>query len=789
MSRQWNISRFQGAYLVAALLLLVLLPAVGCADDDPQPAEGRIDLLSLSPSQPPAAPGPARGKRIGWDFSDGLPAGWSAGPPGVELHLEQDGVRLEHPDQQPWLELRCGGEQGDPRLPADGIDPLAFSRINVSMLPQGAEEAAVYFSSVEPARYQRNLRARVVYRQAGDRKVHGFNFPGAGGFETGIRMLRLYPALVRNSAVVRRAALVPRAPDYLTEHFLSRDWVSLGQHYRRCWRLVGPGVRETSLRLPDAPAVLQLALGRLVGEDGARLDVELLDRLGETQQLLGVDVPASGIGWKELEADLAAWAGQQVTLRFRVSGDDPGAVTLVGSPALLPAVAPPGSRPFNVLLILVDTLRADRLSLYGGGERLSPHLDRLARQGVVFTDALAPSSWTLPSVAALLTGVYPGKLKVGTGQGDRLEEAFPTMAEGFARAGYDTAGWSANFILNPAKGYARGFDLFYLAPYKEYTMPAGELNRRLLGWVAERGERPFFCYVQYMDPHSPYSPPGSDRYRVTNADSFQPRGPVGYRQGDIYPMVIGHEQLESLDHVGMVAGCYDDEVRYVDHQIGRLLASMEQQGLLERTVVMLVSDHGEELHDRGFWSHGYTLYQEQLHVPLIVKFPEALSGDNDRGEVSRKPVSLVDVLPTLYRLAGIGEADPVVAGQSLFQQTAERGLISETWAGDVPPRFCLRRGPWKYVLFNREALAEAPARFPGRWIWNHGPGVEELYNLEEDPGEQHNLAAERPEVARSMRQELEQRFGVAAVTAEGSDKDQKIDRDTEERLRALGYIK
>lgn len=774
--------------LLALVLALLLLPLAGCTTGGPPPAAAPVDLLTLRPYQAPPPDGLEQDGRLDWNFHDGIPAGWRAGPPGVKVIQEEDGVRLEHPDQRPWLELRCAD---DLRLPAAGIDPLRYDRINIGIRPLGAAEAALYYSFTDPGRYELNLRSHVRYKNK-DRRVFGFAFPGVDGFETGIRLLRFYPALVRASAVVRRAVLVPRGSDYIAGSVLSRGWISLGQQYRRCWRLVGPGTREAELRLPAGPAELRWAVGSLVGTVPAELAVELETARGIRHRLAGGEAPPPGGGWQEQQADLSRWAGEQVTLRFRVDGGGPGTVTLIGSPAVLPAVdRDPAARPPNVLVVLVDTLRADRLSVYGAGRLNSPNLDRLARRGVVFTNAVAPSSWTLPSVAALLTGRYPNELKVGARQGAGLTRGIPTMAGGFARAGYDTAAFSANFIVDPFQGYARGFDAFYLAPVKQYTMPAAVLNQRVLAWMACRSERPFFCYLQYMDPHSPYSPPGSDRSQPSNAGTFQPGKPDGYRNGSIHPLTIGHEELESVDHAAMVARFYEEEVRYVDLQIGRLLAGLTRLGLLENTVVAVVADHGEEFYEHGFWSHGYTLYQDQLHVPMIVRLPRALAGRNEEavtGQRVHTPVSLVDLLPTLFRLAGVEPARMPDAGRDLFAVPAERNLLSETWAGGAPPRFCLRQGPYKYVQFNREAESAAKLQYAGRWLLEHGPADEELYNLDDDPGERHNLVAELPDVARRMRQEVSRLFGTAATVVAGSGKQEKVDRDTEERLRELGYI-
>ncbi len=761
------------------VLALFLLPALSCTPAGPPPAAEVIDLLERRPAETPAPDGLVPAESQSWDFNRGLPEGWSAGPPGVSVHLEDDGVRLEHPDQLPWLELRCG----------EGIDPLRYGRINALVRPLGATDAALYYSFSDPARYQRNLVSRVKYKLDETRLAYGLGFPGIDGFESDIRVLRLYPALTGGSAVVCRVALWPRQPEYLAGHVLSREWVPLDQQYRRCWRLVGPGQRQVSLDLPGEPAVLRFAAASLIGERPVSINAELETGSGVVHRLAAEGALESGGGWQEFGADLAEWAGERVTLRIRVEGGDPGTVTLIGSPALLPRVPDEEWRQPNVLLIMVDTLRADRLSAYGSARRISPHLDRLARKGVLFSSAFAPSSWTLPSVAALLTGQYPGELEIGTGKQLLLPAGAPTLAEGFARAGYDTAGFSANCILDPFQGYSRGFDAFYLATYKDYSMTAGQLNRRALDWLSRRGERPFFCYLQYMDPHSPYAPPGTDRHPDSNAATFIPRQVGGYRAGDIYPLVMGNETFDPADNPEDVAAFYDDEVAYVDHQIGRLLADLTRRGLLEDTVVAVVADHGEELHDRGFWSHGFTLYQEQLHVPLILSLPPGMpSPPAPAGGLHiRTPVSLVDLFPTLFDLAGL-EPGGEPAGRNIFAAPEERGLISETWTGGVPPRFCLRQGPYKYVVFNRQAAGAAePEKNPGRWIWQNGPAAEELYNLEEDPGERHNLAAQLPEVAQRMRRELELRFGMTAVNA-GGGKAEKMDLDTEERLRALGYI-
>jgi len=760
--------------------MLILVVLSGCGGAETSPDAVVIDLLALAPPAPPPAEDLPQARARTWHFAEGLPPGWSAGPEGVIVRKTGDGVLLEHPrGQLPWLEFH---------EPA-GIDPLLYGALALTLQARGSEACATYYSFSWPARYERHLRSRARLTPSDTPSRHRFDLPAADGFETPIHSLRFYPSLDTGGARVDRAALMPRKPAWLAHKVLGRNRVGLKQDFRRCWRLAGTGERRVRVALPDGSPRLSFAVGRLLGHGPAAVRVALEAPLGgPVHDLVRVDTGSSTGDWLQQTVDLQAWAGREVVLCFAAETGEPGAVTLVANPAVHPAPPAGADRPPNVLLILVDTLRADRLSGYGAMPRTSPHLDRLARRGTLFTGALAPSSWTIPSVAALLTGHYPGRLQVGAGKGSQLPDREVTLAEQFSRAGYDTGAFSANFIISPRQGYARGFDAFYLAPYKEYAMPAAALNDRAGRWLAERGERPFFCYLQYMDPHSPYAPPESGRRPASNADTFHPRRVGGYREGDIYPLVMGHETLaDPADAVGVVRA-YDDEVRYVDRQIGLLLARLRRQGLLEQTVVAVVADHGEELHDRGFWSHGYTLYQELLHVPLILNLPVGLRPSLAPGRRIATPASLVDLGPTLLALAGrdAGETD----GRDLLSAPDDRGLVSETSGGGVPPRLCLRRGPYKYVRFYRERAGdEAPTTQPGIWLWANGPAAEELYHLGEDPGERRNLAAERPRVAARMRQEVER---LAELMARDAVRDGpaggKMDDDTEERLRALGYI-
>ncbi len=490
-----------------------------------------------------------------------------------------------------------------------------------------------------------------------------------------------------------------------------------------------------------------LAVPRSEGASPA-LEVRAELATGELREVLDL---GRGTGWVDLRADLAPYAGRRVRLEVTARRSDGGGGLVAWSEASirgLPEVAP--SRP-NVLLIVVDTLRADHLGTYGYGRDTDPHLSRaLSERGVRVETAYSQAPWTVPSVASFLTSRYPGEILHGPLETYAIPAAVPTLAERLAAAGYRTAAFFGNFVLRDANGFGRGFANRYTPPAvpESNLLHADSVNRRALPWLAAHQHEPFFLYVHYMDPHDPYDNPevvdGRSPFFPEYAGSLSGQWVHGVYTGGI---ALGDVEQD----VKHLAALYDTEIHYVDRAIGELLDRLDPV-VAANTLIVLTSDHGEELYDHGGWKHGQTLYQEQIHVPLLLRW----DGHLPAGRSLAGTVRLVDLVPTVLEAVG---APPCAECQGESLLAALRG--------DAPlprhPAFAqhLASGPLraavvaegkKLMVFNREEPFHAGnALIDHLWRLDVGRMARsELYDLGGDPAEKHNLAAERPELVRAL---------------------------------------
>jgi arylsulfatase A-like enzyme/Tfp pilus assembly protein PilF len=397
------------------------------------------------------------------------------------------------------------------------------------------------------------------------------------------------------------------------------------------------------------------------------------------------------------------------------------------------------SRRPNVLLITLDTTRADRLGCYGYSVALTPTLDALAAGGVLFERAYTPAPLTLPSHASMMTGLYPPEYGLVTNGRGRLDENLSTLAEVFRDAGYDTSAFIGSFVLHSKFGLARGF--------REYdddmtnTDPAEDgLHRQrdgvwvvdsALSWLQRRRTRPFFCWVHLYDAHAPY---------LAHVEDF----------GDRF-----HDSP------------YDGGIAYVDLQVKRLVDHLETKGLREKTLVVVVGDHGESLGEHNEREHGLTLYNSVLHVPWIWAGPGATAA----GKRVPQMVSLVDLRPTLLETAGLREPARS-SGRSLRGALAGGEIASESSysATDFPllehgwsPQRSLTTETWKYI---------------------RSPEVE-LYDLACDPEETNNLAPELPERVQALEDQLAA-LEKAMSTRQGAAVE--LSPHEQRALASLGYL-
>ena len=324
----------------------------------------------------------------------------------------------------------------------------------------------------------------------------------------------------------------------------------------------------------------------------------------------------------------------------------------------------PALRGPSIVLITVDTLRADHLGSYGLGVAASPHIDRLAAGAVLFERAIAGSSATAPSHAAILTSRYSREHSIGFRNGDTRLEGVPTLASVLQGAGYATAAFVSNVVLRRGRGFETGFDVF------DDEFPAREANRAMeeriatqttaaaLAWLAARGEEPFFLWVHYQDPHGPYAPPPEFRGRF-HLGGRTARGPLPVLADNTgIGGIPAYQVLGDLRAPGVYQDRYVDEISYADESVGRLIDAADRAAGTRGAVVLLTADHGESFgEDDQYFVHRVTT-PDIAHVPMILRAP---------GLAPRRFGDLVhhvDVLPTLLELAGVA-APAAVSGLAL----------------------------------------------------------------------------------------------------------------------------
>jgi arylsulfatase A-like enzyme/Flp pilus assembly protein TadD len=392
----------------------------------------------------------------------------------------------------------------------------------------------------------------------------------------------------------------------------------------------------------------------------------------------------------------------------------------------------------NVLLVTLDTVRADRLGCYGARGVETPALDRLAREGVRFDQASSPVPLTLPAHATILSGLLPPAHGLRNNGAGALPAGPPTLATAFTADGYRTAAFVGSFVLDRRFGLARGFERYDDAIERGTgATPALEAERRgdavvdrALAWLEGRDVRPFFLWVHLYDAHAPYEPPSPFRER----------------------------------HAGRP---YDGEVAFADAQVGRLLDALDRLGVAGSTVVAVAADHGEALGEHGELTHGFLLYEPTLRVPLLLRAPGTLAA----GKVVATPVSLVDLAPTVAALAGGRLVPEAAAG------LAGRDLSAPLRAGAEPPPADLYAETHYPEVFGWSRLA-ALRRRDSKYIDAPHP---ELYDLRRDPGETRNLARAGERGGFAMRIAELERDAVAAPPAAAAD------AETRARLASLGY--
>lgn len=413
---------------------------------------------------------------------------------------------------------------------------------------------------------------------------------------------------------------------------------------------------------------------------------------------------------------------------------------LAASGVLRAAAQTPAQPPTNVVLITIDTLRADHVGCYGYKQVKTPNLDSLAAEGARFERAFAVVPVTLPSHTTMLTGTYPMLSGMHDFSGNKLSPQQPTLASVLRQSGYATAAVVGAAVLDSRFGLNQGFDFYYdhfdfsrldEANLDQMERPGNVVADIALDWLGKNSQKKFFLWVHLYDPHFPYRPP-------------EPYA------------------REYADHP------YDGEIAFVDEQVGRLVRFLKEKGLYRNSLILVTGDHGESLGEHGEKTHGFFIYNATMRVPLIIRLPDSTSA-----RTVTDPVSLVDLMPTVLSALGV-EIPTQVQGTSLLpairgaKADANRNLYGETYL----PRLHFNWSELRGTENTRYHFIDAPHP--------------ELYDLTKDPGEIHNLFPERKAVAQEMHAKLAALIRDYSAGKEMAEKT-GLDPAMMERLKALGY--
>lgn len=422
----------------------------------------------------------------------------------------------------------------------------------------------------------------------------------------------------------------------------------------------------------------------------------------------------------------------------------------------------------NVIVFLVDTLRPDKLRIYNRNSRVqTPALDAWTKTATRFTAAHTQENWTKPSVATLMTSTMPWQHNATTGEAV-LPRRIPTMSELLQKEGFYTGFFSSNGYVSDKFGFGRGWNTYRNYIREGRKNPAQYVAHDVLEWLDKRPkDKRFFLYIHTIDPHVPYRPPSefSDMY-----DPEPYSGVVNFRKDAtlLENIKIGRLKLNQRDKQQLVA-LYDGEITYHDVWFGKILDGLRERGLDQNTAMVFTSDHGEEFWDHGSVGHGHNVYEELLHIPMVMHIP----GAKERRTAIDTPVGLVDIAPTMFDALGVtaqgfegtSQLQKIAGAEPLTQTIAVSGFM-DNWRTIV-------MGDWKLIMKG-----------------NLDP---RLYYLPDDPSEQTNVVDKHPMVAWNLMQHLGRELGrTAATTGRGSRKPKvektTIDPKTREQLRALGYI-
>jgi arylsulfatase A-like enzyme len=772
---------------------------VGAAAKVPR-TEWRFDgpppKVPLRPGPPPAKPSPApfavtRGFEAGPGMAglairDGFLTGRTTGAVPI-LRVERT-AGLDDPDQLYAVEIRLRVSAG-------------------SNLFVATRAGATVDLNAELAQAQRLPWTITTPVVAGD-KVQTYTIrPPAPVSGSRIRHLLIRPTDAAGAEFAIESVRLVFMKEHLAETPSGLSWQGLRDVFHETLVTRTPETIRFPVTLPSRP-VLDLTVGTPEDEP---VTFKVAVRRGDKETPVLTWTTTTPHRWEHRMVDLAPFAGASVAISLSAAAEKESTLAFWGEPAVrqrLPKDTA-GGPPQGVILVQMDTLRIDHLDAYGYERPTAPNLRRLAEEGALFRHAITQTSWTKAATPSILTSLYPSTHGVHQIP-DRLPASATTIAEVYRQAGYATVSFSSVSFTGQFTNLHQGFEELHES--ESTTGRAGprgsktsrEYVDRLVDWLDDHHDVPFFVFLHVFDPHSPYEPnrpfdtmwadpKGREEYlrqlealKTTVKDAFLAQ------RGMATPEELQKAAIDPEAFLRFSKDWYDGSIRGMDTELGRLVERLSNLGLADRTLLAFYADHGEEFHDHGRMWHGQSVYGEMIRVPLIFWAP----GRVGKGLKIEEPAQLIDVMPTLLELSGL-RAPEGAQGQSLRPLVVPGGVGSAPAAG----------GGWQKRPVIAEKQPMGDREFPGagesyaiidggfKLIHNVARPPEkpefELFDFYKDPLDQKNIAAENPEVVGRLAKLLygfRQMAGKARLKTD-VEAVQSMSKEQLEHLRSLGYIK
>lgn len=747
-----------------ALLFCSCLAAAGCPNPEAKaPAEQPLITAAPDASKPPAP------KKVSARIGTHAIRDLAAEAARAELRAKGLLINFGTPDQHKYVSI--WSDLGEARLCDDAPCAPFSGRIELSVYDWLRFDRVVVRAR-SSARRQR-LRVLLNGRDLGRRPV------GPEWSTLSFAVGKVLPADLHNLTLEAAKKEV------------ELDWIWLTSAPKDALPPTQAKVATVSFGAPkqalvaDPPRTLSYYLevpkdGRLIFDSGAKGEATFsvyVTPEGEQRRRLYSEEVEPG-AWQEGMVDLGELAGRVVRLDFSTKGTAKEAAW--GDPHLVR----PGPRPRvpavlssdqakNLVYVVVDTVRQDVYSAFNSKTAVkTPRFAELADESTIFTDAYANAPWTKPSVASALSGLYPSTHGAVTEEA-MLPKEVAILSEHLMTRGFTTAIFSANGYVSDRFGFARGWDHYVNFPRENKRTQGEDVYAEVIEWLKARDpDKRFFVYIQTVDPHVPYQAPGTYLRLYYDKPYDGTLGPAvsGYEHDDFND---GKLELGTEDRAYMIAQ-YHGEISYHDEHFGNFVDTLREMKLLDDTLFVMSNDHGEELFEHGKVGHGQSLYEELIRAPLLIRYPKILP----KGARVSHPVSLVDLVPTMVEILGT-DALPLTEGISLLGAVHDRPALIPSYA--IAERLDLERA---VRVGHYKLIASKEAK-------------DMLFDLDTDPGEQTNLADERPIARRNaeihlreglaIRRKSERLTGMRRSRRYAAPK-AEIEPELMEHLKALGYF-